>query len=123
MVKVDTQSMRLTTALDVGGQPVDVKLAPDGSVFYVANQGRGGVSVIDPKRMKEVAFLPTGAGAHGLAVSRDARSLYVSNRIAGTISVIDLARRKVSRTWQIGGKPGHAAGLSRRSPALGLRTI
>ena len=105
VVKVDTQSMRLTGALDAGGQPVDVKLAPDGSVFYVANQGRGGVSVIDPKKMKEVAFLPTGAGAHGLAISRDARSLYVSNRIAGTISVIDLARQKVTRTWQIGGSP------------------
>jgi YVTN family beta-propeller protein len=105
VVKVDTQSMRLTGALDAGGQPVDVKLAPDGSVFYVANQGRGGVSVIDPKKMKEVAFLPTGAGAHGLAISRDARSLYVSNRIAGTISVIDLARRKVTHTWQIGGSP------------------
>ena len=29
-------------------------------------RARGGVSVIDPKTMKEVAFLPTGAGAHGL---------------------------------------------------------
>jgi YVTN family beta-propeller protein len=105
VVKVDTERMRLMGSLDVGGQPVDVKLAPDGSVFYVANQGRGGVSVIDPRKMKEVAFLPTGAGAHGLAVSRDAGSLYVSNRLAGTISVIDLARQKVTHTWQIGGSP------------------
>jgi YVTN family beta-propeller protein len=105
VVKVDTQSMRLAGSIDVGGQPVDVKLAPDGSVFYVANQGRGGVSVIDPRRMKEVAFLRTGAGAHGLAVSRDAGSLYVSNRVAGTISVIDLRQRKVTHTWQIGGSP------------------
>jgi YVTN family beta-propeller protein len=105
LVKVDTESMRVTDRLVVGGQPVDVKLAPDGSVFYVANQGRGGVSVVDPGTMKEIAFLPTGAGAHGLAVSRDAKSLYVSNRMAGTISVIDLARRKVARTWQIGGSP------------------
>jgi DNA-binding beta-propeller fold protein YncE len=34
----------------VGGSPVDVKLSPDGSVFYVANQERGGVSVIDLRR-------------------------------------------------------------------------
>jgi YVTN family beta-propeller protein len=105
VVKVDAESMRLTGALDVGGSAVDVKLAPDGSVFYVANQDRGGVSVVDPEKMKEVAFLPTGAGAHGLAISRDARSLYVSNRVAGTISVIDLARQKVARTWRIGGSP------------------
>ena len=62
-------------------------------MFYVANQGRGGVSVIDTRRMREIAFLRTGAGAHGLAMSRNTRSLFVSNRLAGTISVINASKR------------------------------
>ncbi len=105
VVKVDVVSMQLVSILKVGGKPIDVKLSPDGMVFYVANQGRGGVSIIDPVRMSEVGFLPTGQGAHGLAISRDTRSLYVSNRLDGTISVIDFVSRKVVATWRIGGSP------------------
>ncbi len=105
LVKVDTLTMAITNFVQVGGLPVDVRLSPDGSVFYVANQGRQGVSVIDPIAMKEVAFIKTGRGAHGLIVSRDTRSLYVTNRLEGTISVIDFASRSVVATWQIGGSP------------------
>jgi hypothetical protein len=39
VVKVNTVTMKLTGHLNVGGLPIDVRLAPDGSVFYVANQG------------------------------------------------------------------------------------
>ena len=105
VVKVDTVTMKITGHVNVGGLPIDVRLAPDGSVFYVANQGRGGVSIIDPIAMKEVGFLPTGAGAHGQAVSRDTKSLYVSNRLAGTISVISFRTRRVLATWPVGGNP------------------
>ena len=103
--KVSTGPMRVLGRVHVGGLPVDVKLAPNGSAFYVANQGLSGVSVIDPVRMRQIGFIHTGAGAHGMAVSRDARFLYVSNRLAGTISVIRFATRRVARTWRIGGSP------------------
>jgi YVTN family beta-propeller protein len=107
VTKVDTHKMRITGQIDLGGAPVDVKLSPDGSVFYVADQGFGfgGVHVIDPKTMRQVKFIPTGAGAHGLYVSRDTKSLYVANRLAGSISVIDFATRTVSATWHVGGSP------------------
>lgn len=105
VVKVDLARRMVVGSTYVGGLPVDVRLAPDGSVFFVANQGRHGVSVVDPERMEEIAFIPTGLGAHGLLVSRDARVLYVSNRLAGTISVIDLATRQVTATWDVGGSP------------------
>jgi len=47
MFKVDVSTMSFAGEVDVGGSPVDVKLSPDGKVFYVANQKRNGVSVID----------------------------------------------------------------------------
>jgi YVTN family beta-propeller protein len=107
VTKVDVREMKITGSIEVGGSPVDVKLSPDGSVFFVANQNKrfGGVHVIDPETMTQVKFIPTGAGAHGLYVSRDAKSLYVANRLAGTISVIDFATRKVTDTWEVGGSP------------------
>jgi len=105
LVRVDVRRMTITATLHVGGAPIDVKLAPDGSVFYVANQQRGGVSVIDPVSMREKRFIKTGAGAHGLYPSRDGRSLYVSNRKAGTISVLDFRTGAVTATWHVGGSP------------------
>jgi YVTN family beta-propeller protein len=76
-------------------------------VFYVSNQGRMGVSVVDPVAMKEIQFIPTGRGAHGFQVSRDAKSLYLSNRLEGSFSVIDFATRSVVAKWYIpgGGSP------------------
>jgi YVTN family beta-propeller protein len=105
LVKIDMNRLAVIDRLVVGGSPTDVRLAPDGRVVYVANQSRNGVSVVDPVTMREVRFIPTGLGAHGLAVSRDARSLYVTNRLEGTLSVIDFARRRVVATWRIGGSP------------------
>jgi YVTN family beta-propeller protein len=105
VIRVDLRKQKLTGDAAVGGQPVDVKLAPNGRRFYVANQSRNGVSVIAPRSMQEVDFIPTGAGAHGLYVSRDARFLYVANRLAGTISVIRFHDDHVVATWNVGGSP------------------
>ena len=105
VVKVDLTTRTITGELNVKGQPIDVKLAPDGTVYYVANMSRGGVSVIDPTTMTEVEFLPTGMGAHGLYPSRDTTRLYVSNRHANSVSVIDFATRKVVDTWRFTGTP------------------
>lgn len=105
LVKVDTRAMTLVSRLATGGLPIDVKLAPAGDVFFVTDQQRDGVAVIDPVAMRQIGFIRTGKGAHGLSFSRDTRSLYVSNRLAGTISVIDVATRTVRANWVVGGSP------------------
>lgn len=105
VVKVDVDNMAVAAVMRVGGLPVDVKVAPDGDVFYVANQGRHGVSIVDPEAMQELDFLPTGRGAHGFAISRDTQVLFVANRLAGTISVIDFAAAGIATTWWVGGSP------------------
>jgi YVTN family beta-propeller protein len=104
--RVDAETMRVTGRISVGGLPVDIKLSPDGRVFYVANQGpRAGVTMISARTLRIVGFISTGHGAHGLAISRNTRDLYVANRLAGTISVISFDRRRVVATWHVGGSP------------------
>jgi YVTN family beta-propeller protein len=97
--------------------PQDIRIAPDGKLFYVADMDADGVYLIDGDAFQEVGFIPTGRGAHGLYPSRDGKKLYVTNRGthmgdtkphgAGAISVIDFATRKVEKTWTIpgGGSP------------------
>ena len=109
LVQVDVARERVVRVvrLDAGAMPQDVKLAPDGSVFYVADLAAGGVWVVDAARFRVAGFVPTGKGAHGLYASRDSRVLYVSNRGAGSVSLISFATRKVVATWHLpgGGSP------------------
>jgi YVTN family beta-propeller protein len=108
IIKVDWQKMAVLRVLNVGGMPIDVKLTPNGKRFLVANQGLGGVSIIDPKTMKQTGFIPTAQGAHGMALSRDTTHMYVTDRLAGEISRIDLSTLKVDATWNVGGSPDMA---------------
>jgi len=108
LVKIDIATERVvgTVTLPRQGGPQDVKLSPDGSIFYVADMLAGGVWLVDGSRLHIVGFVHTGGGAHGLYPSRNARFLYVTNRTAGTISVISFATRRVVKTWTIpGGSP------------------
>ena len=99
------------------GMPQDIRISPDGRIFYVADMLADGVYLIDSESFTEIGFIPTGRGAHGLYPSRDGTKLYVANRGshrvegkkhgAGSVSVIDFATRSVVATWHIpgGGSP------------------
>jgi YVTN family beta-propeller protein len=113
LIKVDVPTRKVVGRLKLQGKtkdapmPQDTRIAPDGSVFFVADMMSNGVFIIDGETMKEVGFIPTGKGTHGLYFSRDSKRLYVSNRGEGSVSVVDVATRKVSTKWQIpgGGSP------------------
>ncbi len=100
------------------GMPQDVRVSPDGKVFYVADMVSDGVYMIDGETLTEIGFIATGPGAHGFCVSRDAKRLFVANRGShamptgfpngnGGVTVIDFATRSIVGQWPIpdGGSP------------------
>jgi YVTN family beta-propeller protein len=105
LIKVDVAKQALLGELKLpkAGMPQDVKLSPDGKVFYVADMDANGVYEVDGDAFKVLSFIPTGRGAHGLYTSRDSRVLYVSNRGEGTISLIGFAERRVVQKWTLAG--------------------
>jgi YVTN family beta-propeller protein len=109
LVKVDVakQTVVGTVKLPRQGMPQDVKLSPDGKIFYVADMDANGVYEVDGNGPTVLGFIPTGKGAHGLYTSRDSRVLYVSNRGEGSISLIGFGERRVLTTWRLpgGGSP------------------
>ena len=111
MIKVDLQRERVVSVLNLPdgrvGMPQDVKLSPDGKIFYVADMHANGLWEINGARLKVMGFLRTGAGVHGLYPSRNGKLLYATNRGEGSISVISFRTRKVLRKWWIpgGGSP------------------
>ena len=119
LVKIDWLAKKVLgyLRLSKGGIPQDIRVSPDGKTFFVAEMKRGGVYLVDGESFKEVGFIATGVGTHGLYPSRDGTKLYVANRGSshiggpphgkGSVSVIDFATRRIVTTWRIpgGGSP------------------
>jgi YVTN family beta-propeller protein len=110
LLKIDVRREKVVATLALNGGhsvPQDVKLSPDGRIFYVADMAANGLWEIDGRRLRVVGFVHTGLGVHGLYPSRDAKLLYATNRAEGSISVISFATRKVVAKWRIpgGGSP------------------
>jgi YVTN family beta-propeller protein len=122
MIVVDVQRERVvkTVPLPTGASPQDVKLSPDGRVFYVADLRYSGVWTFDAKTFRRAGLIRTGAGAHGLYASRNAKVLYVTNRSAGTISLIGFAKRRVIATWTIPGSSPDMGNVSASGNVLWL---
>ncbi len=99
------------------GMPQDIRISPDGKRFYVADMMADGVHIIEGDAFKQVGFIPTSIGAHGLYPSRDGKRLFVANRGShkihgsrlgnGGVTVIDFATEKVVARWPVpgGGSP------------------
>jgi len=119
LAKIDLVGRKVVGYLKLskGGMPQDIRISPDGRVFFVADMHADGVFVIDGDSFREVGFVPTGKGTHGLYPSRDGTKLYVANRGShaihgkkagpGSVSVVDFATRKVVANWPVpgGGSP------------------
>lgn len=119
LVKIDLVDRKVVgyLRLSKGGMPQDIRVAPNGETFFVAEMMAGGVYTVDGAAFAETGFIPTGVGTHGLYPSRDGRKLYVANRGSsrvfgpphgkGSVSVIDFASRQVEATWSVpgGGSP------------------
>jgi YVTN family beta-propeller protein len=115
LVKIDLVNRKVLgyLKLDARGMLQDIRISPDGKIFYVADMLADGVFLVDGDNFTRVGFIPTGIGTHGLYPSRDGRELYVSNRGShkihgaphgpGSISVIDFKTRAVEKTWPIAG--------------------
>ncbi|AMP09091.1 lactonase, 7-bladed beta-propeller family protein [Collimonas arenae] len=119
LAKIDMVNRKVVgyLQLDKKGMPQDIRISPDGKVFFVADMMADGVYVVDGESFTKIGFIQTGTGTHGLYPSRDGSKLYVANRGSnkihgprhgkGSISVIDFATRKVVANWPIpgGGSP------------------
>lgn len=119
LAKIDLLNRKVVGYLQLAkkAMPQDIRISPDGMVFYVADLIANGVFVVDGDSFTKLAFLATGAGTHGLYPSRDGTKLYVTNRGSnlvhgrrhgkGSVAVIDFATRRVVTTWPIpgGGSP------------------
>jgi YVTN family beta-propeller protein len=98
-----------TVFIDVGSQPADVAVSPDGATAYVVNQVDETVSVIDTATNTVTHTVTVGENPVAVAVSPNGSRVYVTNRFDDTVSVIDTAANAVIGTIAVGFLPSGLA--------------
>ncbi len=122
LLKLSTVSHRVIgrLPLGVGSKPQDVRLAPDGRAFYIAEMGRDRLLRVGWRRLRIVGHTDLPAMPHGIYPSRDGRRLFVSDRMAGKVSVVSVATNKVVATWSVPGGHPDMGGVSADGKTLWL---
>jgi YVTN family beta-propeller protein len=67
-------------------------VAPDGSRYYISNEGESTLDVVDSKTLKVTRSIPLSGHPNNIAIGKDGRRVYVSiARAPGAVDVIDTA--------------------------------
>jgi DNA-binding beta-propeller fold protein YncE len=97
---IDIASQKVVNSIDFGHgvRPHCPLIGPKDGLLYVTTELNQTVTLIDPKTLKIVGYIPTGQPeSHMLALSHDGKRGYTANVGPGTVSVIDIPGRKVLR--------------------------
>jgi YVTN family beta-propeller protein len=94
---IDIASRKVVKTVDFGHgvRPHRAIYDPSSGLLYVTTELDNTVTAIDPKTLKIVGTIPTGAAeSHMLAITRDGHYGYTANVGPGSVSVLDLKARK-----------------------------
>ena len=106
----DARSLRRTGEVPVGKGAYNVEPSPDGAVVVVTNKKDRSVSLVDARRLKELARIATSKPVvHGIAFSPDGRVAYISCESVGSdpgaVDAIDLGSRRLVASVAVPGQP------------------
>jgi YVTN family beta-propeller protein len=100
IIVYNTATQSITHQIEVGSNPNDITLSPNGDFLYVANANDNSVSVIDVKKYAVVETLhtalypdaPGGSTTNSVALSEDANTLFIANADNNCLSVYDVSK-------------------------------
>lgn len=97
---VNPVSGQVETTVEVGNQPHELALAPNGQKLYVSNVGENTVSVIDMKTRKHLRKIasPDFEFPHGIAFTPDSRTAIVTSERKKRVLLVDTSTDEVVRS-------------------------
>ncbi|MDA3786224.1 MAG: hypothetical protein PF568_04965, partial [Deltaproteobacteria bacterium] len=105
LIDVGGQAIIDKARLNIGDEPCESVLTPDGNLVVTTNFGSDTVTLTDPTSLMERARIPVGDGPCGVLVDQSGRRGYVLNLWSGTLSVLDLGNRLLAATLAVGPEP------------------
>jgi YVTN family beta-propeller protein len=88
-------ALRKVATIDVGRQPKQVAISPDGRTAYVTNFGAGSISVVDLRARQVSMTIRTGGAPVEVAFAPDGRFAYATNFRPGRLWKLDAASHRV----------------------------
>jgi YVTN family beta-propeller protein len=78
--------------------------APDGSHYYISNEGDSTLDVVDQKTLKVIRKIPLTGHPNNIGISKDGKRVYVSIAVApGAVDVIDTASMEKAKSIPVKG--------------------
>jgi PQQ-dependent catabolism-associated beta-propeller protein len=106
---IDVESRKVVAKYDVGSDPEQLAVSPDGKLLYASNENVGTASVTDIQTGRLVSTLTVGIEPEGVTVSPDGRWVYVTAETSNSVSVIDTEKNQVVTTFLVGARPRDTA--------------
>jgi YVTN family beta-propeller protein len=105
IIDVRTNAVLHRVNLEIGANPSDIAIHPNGRTLYIANTALNSVSVIDALSFHTIEVIPVGQQPLGLAVDTNGTKVLVANSGANTVSVIDTGSNRVLTTIPVEFQP------------------
>jgi YVTN family beta-propeller protein len=89
-------------SVPVGREPHNLGISPDGRWVATSDRRSGEVSIVDARRLVEVARLKLGRQTHDVAFTSDSRTLFVGHETEPFVSIVDLETKTLRRRLPVG---------------------
>lgn len=108
---MDVASTEVTGVLGIGGEQVErMRLTPDGTELWIADEANGAVAIVDTGLFRVVGRVEAGQTAADIAFTPDNRLALVADLTGGHIHLVNRADRKVVDSIDLeGGMPRSVA--------------
>ena len=78
--------------------------APDGSRYYISDEGKSTLDVVDAKSLKVIKSIPLTGHPNNISIAKDGRRVYVAIAVApGSVDVIDTVSMERVKTIPVKG--------------------
>lgn len=108
---------RLARTLDLGGQPANLALAPDGAQVWVGQETEAWVDVVQLEPLEHVRRIALSSAPHEIVFRADSGTAYVFGALGGKVCAIDGSSLEVVGALEAG---GDLAGIALSELALRL---
>ena len=105
--RVRLDDLKIDKVIRVGSVPKYVAVTPDQRYVLVSNWTSYSLSVVDPRRSRQVKEVPIGPYPRGIAVEPDSRYAYVAVMGSSDVARVDLRSFAVSWIRGVGAGPRH----------------
>lgn len=99
---LDTDTNIITNVINVGSQPIDAAVTPDGNYVLVSHWGSGDVYVIETSNEEVIKIIPVGSTLVGIRILPDGSKAYITDWRRGTVGVINIATLELIATIATG---------------------